>query len=76
MEKVEEQQIALPARGLSRFGDFANRLPFSRETFRKLSLEKKAPQPLRMGVRCTFYRNEDIIRFLADPLGFVVEGEL
>ena len=76
MEKVEEQQIALPARGLSRFADIANHLPFSRETFRKLSLEKKAPQPLRMGVRCTFYRNEDIIRFLADPLGFVVEGEL
>ena len=76
MEIVEQQQTALPAGGLSRYADFANTLPFSRETFRKLSLEKKAPQPMRIGVRCTFYRNDDILRFLADPLGFVVEGEL
>lgn len=71
--KAGQQEIVLPKIGMSRWSDFAILIPFSRETFRKLSLRKKAPQPMRLGVRCTFYRNEDIHRFLENPLEFDAE---
>lgn len=70
MKKEGARPRVLPLTGMSRWADFAEYMPFSRETFRKLSLCKKAPQPMRLGVRCTFYRNEDIHRFLENPLEF------
>jgi hypothetical protein len=64
------QPISLPAEGMSRFSQFKGFLPFSREKFRQLSKLGKAPQPIRMGIRCTFYPNEELHRFLADPLSY------
>lgn len=64
----------LPIDGMSRLNQFKKFLPFSRETFRKLSKDGKAPQPMRLGVRCTFYSNRELHRFLANPLAYHWEG--
>lgn len=60
----------LPLTGKSRFSQLKKFLPISREKFRQLSLEGKAPQPERMGIRCTFYDNREIHRWLADPVNY------
>jgi hypothetical protein len=60
----------LPHDGCSRWSQFAEFSPVCRETFRKLSIEGKAPKPIRMGIRCTFYQNRELHKFLADPLTY------
>jgi hypothetical protein len=60
----------LPEDGMSRFSQFKRFLPFSKEKFRQLCKLGKAPIPIRMGVRCTFYRNQELHRFLSDPLNY------
>ena len=65
-----QESITLPIIGMSRWSQIKSFIPFSKEKFRQLSLAKKAPQPIRMGIRCSFYRNEDIHRFLNDPLNY------
>jgi prophage regulatory protein len=64
----------LPLTGKSRFKSFEPLTPFSREKFRQLSRAGLAPQPERMGVRCTFYDNGELHRFLADPLNYRAKG--
>ena len=64
----------LPADGMSRLGQLKKFLPFSRETFRKLSRDGKAPQPIRMGVRCTFWKNSELHEFFQNPLGYRVKS--
>ena len=63
----------LPDIGWSRYSQFKQFLPFSRETFRKLVRDRKAPQPLRMGIRCTMYSNAELNRFLANPMSYEIE---
>ena len=60
----------LPAVGKSRFSQFQKFLPFSKEKFRQLSKGGKAPEPERMGIRCTYYDNRELHRFLADPINY------
>ncbi|GJL73375.1 MAG: hypothetical protein NMNS01_25740 [Nitrosomonas sp.] len=60
----------LPLTGKSRWKQFSRFCPVSKETFRKLSLERRAPQPERLGIRCTFYDNAELHRWLADPLNY------
>ena len=62
----------LPHDGCSRWSQFAEFSPVCRETFRRLSIEGKAPKPIRMGIRCTFYQNRELHKFLADPLNYEV----
>lgn len=64
----------LPLTGKSRYSKFKQFSPVSRETFRKLSLEGRAPQPERMGIRCTYYDNAELHRWLADPINYRVGG--
>ncbi len=64
----------LPHDGCSRWAQFAEFSPVCRETFRRLSLQGKAPKPIRMGIRCTFYQNKELHKFLANPLGYKSEG--
>ncbi len=69
----KEKQVSpavIPTPGKSRWRKVAKHSPVSRETFRKLSKEGKAPQPERMGIRCTFYDNEEILKWLADPVNY------
>ncbi|WP_233623154.1 helix-turn-helix transcriptional regulator [Burkholderia seminalis] len=63
-------QPALPAVGLSKWSQIQPFIPLCRESWRKLVLAGKAPQPIRLSSACTVYRNEDVHRWLADPLGY------
>jgi hypothetical protein len=67
---IKQEPHTLPSIGMSRWSQIKTFIPFSKEKFRQLSLAKKAPQPIRLGIRCSFYRNEEIHRFLADPLNY------
>lgn len=60
----------LPKDGVSRFHQIAPFLPFSRETWRKLVLAKKAPQPIKIGMRCTMYPNAEMHNWFADPANY------
>ena len=64
----------LPHDGCSRWSQFAEFSPVCRETVRRLSLQGKAPKPIRMGIRCTFYQNKELHKFLANPLGYKSEA--
>lgn len=75
MNAKEAQQAVpatLPLTGKSRFSQFKKFIPISREKFRQLSKQGKAPQPERMGIRCTFYDNSELHRWLADPISYRV----
>ena len=69
---AQSERTTLPHDGMSRFKQFQTFLPVSRETWRKLVNEGKAPQPVRMG-RCNLYRNSELHAFLADPLNYRAE---
>ncbi|MEK6735245.1 MAG: transcriptional regulator [Pseudomonadota bacterium] len=64
---LSQNPEVLPLTGKSRWSKLSKFSPVSRETFRKLSLNGQAPQPERMGVRCTFYDNQELHKWLADP---------
>jgi predicted DNA-binding transcriptional regulator AlpA len=70
----QETLITLPDVGLFRFKHFAPFLPFSRETWRKLVLEGKAPAPIRMGGRCTVWPAAELHKFLRDPVNYRTEA--
>lgn len=73
----ENHQVApqpLPTIGKSRWSRIQPFSPVSRECFRQLSLKGRAPQPERMGIRCTFYDNHELNQWLADPVNYVAPG--
>jgi predicted DNA-binding transcriptional regulator AlpA len=70
MKKIPNSPTALPEPGKSRWNKFKSRCPVSKETFRKLSKAGKAPQPERMGIRCTFFDNAELNKWLADPINY------
>ncbi|CAN5792414.1 hypothetical protein BH11PSE12_BH11PSE12_02160 [soil metagenome] len=61
---------ALPLDGMSRWGQFKQFCPFSREKFRTLALAGKAPQPVRFSLRTTAYSNRELHKFFDDPLNY------
>lgn len=63
----------LPAMGLSKWDQIAPFIPCCRETWRKLSLAGLAPQAIRLNKNCTVYKNEEVHRYLNDPLGYRAE---
>lgn len=63
----------LPSIGFSRWTQIAPFVPMGRETWRKLVRAGKAPQPTYFSKTCAAYKNEEIYRFLADPLNYRVE---
>jgi prophage regulatory protein len=70
---VKEKPIypdVLPLTGKSRYQQFKKFSPVSKEKFRQLSKAGKAPQPERMGIRCTFYDNQELHRWLSDPVNY------
>lgn len=76
MAKQENQvsPAVLPLTGKSRFSQFKKFIPVSREKFRQLAKEGSAPKPERMGSRCTFYDNQELHRWLSDPINYRVGG--
>ncbi len=63
----------LPLTGKSRWSQFKKFSPVSRETYRKLSLEGRAPQPERLGIRCTYFDNQELHRWLANPAAYRID---
>jgi predicted DNA-binding transcriptional regulator AlpA len=72
-EKAESGQAnepILPRVGLSTWRMIAPFIPMCRESWRKLVVAGRAPQPIRLTSSCSMYRNEDVLAWLADPLGY------
>ncbi len=69
----QAQPATLPMTGKSRWSKVEPFSPVSREKYRTLALEGKAPQPERLGIRCTFYDNLELHRWLADPVNYKTE---
>jgi predicted DNA-binding transcriptional regulator AlpA len=67
---ADARSQTLPAIGLSKWPQIAAFLPVGRETWRQLVRAGKAPQPIRLSERCVVYRNEEIHRYLSDPLNY------
>jgi len=66
----------LPATGLLKWRQIASFLPVGRETWRKLVLAGKAPQPVRFSKTVVAYRTEDIHAWLADPVGYTASASV
>jgi prophage regulatory protein len=67
-------QQTLPAVGFSRWSHLQQFIPVSRETWRKLVKEGRAPQPQRWTERCTVYSNEEIHRWMKNPAAYQVQA--
>lgn len=66
MQGTSKPEI-LPLTGKSRWSQIKKFSPVSRETFRKLCKQGRAPQPERLGIRCTYFDNQELHRWLANP---------
>lgn len=60
------QDIGLPPMGYSRWKQFQQFCPISREKFRQLVRAFKAPQPTYLSSRCAMYKNAELHEFLRD----------
>ena len=63
----------LPTDGMSRYRALSSYIPVSREKWRTLVREGKAPQPITLSSRCVMYRNSEVHEWLKDPLNYRVE---
>lgn len=70
-DKIETP--TLPTVGLSRWANLSPFVAVSRETWRKLVMAGKAPQPKRLGERCTVWDNSEVHEWLRDPAAWVSE---
>lgn len=73
-QESQVHPVSLPTTGKSRWSKIKHFSPVSREKFRQLSLEGKAPQPERLGIRCTFFDNTELHKWLADPVNYRIGG--
>jgi len=63
----------LPHLGRGRWQDIAPFVGVSREKWRQLVNEGKAPSPLRLTTRCTLYDFSAVHAWIADPANFTVK---
>ncbi len=63
----------LPTEGMSRYTGIKPFIPVSREKWRQLVRDGRAPQPITLSSRCVLYRNSDIHEWLKDPLNYRAE---
>lgn len=64
----------LPLIGKSRWEQVRPYVGVSRETWRKLYIDGKAPTPQRVSKRVTLYDNAEIHKWIADPQGYRCQG--
>ena len=64
-----------PVDGLSRWGDIKHLIPVSKEKWRQLIRDGYAPPVTRLGIRCSFQSNREILRWLSDPLSYRAQKE-
>ncbi|QWE17084.1 AlpA family transcriptional regulator [Polynucleobacter sp. AP-Nino-20-G2] len=62
----------LPHDGMSRWSQIKSFVPISREKFRQMVRDGQAPQPVKLGIRCTMWRNAELHEFLNDPASYEV----
>ena len=68
--------LGFPVDGLSRWGDIKHLIPVSREKWRQLIRDGYAPPVTRLGIRCSFQQNREILRWLSDPLSYRAQKEV
>ncbi|QDJ57292.1 helix-turn-helix transcriptional regulator [Bordetella hinzii] len=61
---------AIRPEGLYRWKEFADRIPYSRETWRQRVNAGTAPKPAQQTGACTAWRGQDLLDWLADPMGY------
>lgn len=59
--------------GLYRWDEFADRIPFSRETWRKRIINGRAPAGEALSSSCTVWRGRDIRAWLSNPTTYSKE---
>lgn len=67
---IPSSNLQLPATGRGRWADIAPFVGVGRETWRQLTLEGKAPTPIRLTERCTLYDFGQVHAWIADPLNY------
>ena len=78
MATIETQQATprpIFPEGLYRWSEFANRIPYSRETWRLRVKEGRAPRPVLVDEGRTAWRGADILQWLQDPVGYKAPAE-
>lgn len=73
-ERYQTPPQALPPQGLSRWRQIAPFVNVSRETWRVLVLEGRAPQKINLGARCCYWRNKEVLEWLANPTTYRAGG--
>ena len=71
IHKVPE---TLPSVGFSRWSQLQYFIPVSRETWRKLVKDGRAPQPQRWTERCTVYSNAEVHRWMQNPATYQAQA--
>lgn len=72
---VVESETKFPVDGMSRWGDIKHLIPVSKEKWRQLIRDGYAPPVTRLGIRCSFQSNREILRWLSDPLNYRAKTE-
>ena len=62
--------------GLYRWDEFADRIPFSRETWRQRILKGQAPAATITSRACTAWRGSDILAWLKEPDAYLKETNI
>lgn len=66
-----DKQKDLPRVGVSKWSEIERFVCISREKWRQLGIQGRAPKPIRMGARCTVYSNVEVHRWISDPQNYV-----
>lgn len=64
MAAAHKSASTIHPEGLYRWDEFADRIPFSRETWRKRVLAGQAPAAKLVSRACTAWKGEDILAWL------------
>jgi prophage regulatory protein len=72
VRKPERIPDSLPRTGKSRWRQLQYFIPVSRETWRKLQKENRAPRPQLFGKRCALWDNSEVHDWLSDPSAYRV----
>lgn len=59
--------IKIKPEGLYAWSEIAPFVGVGRETWRRYVLARTAPQPVRLGTRCTRYRGGDVLAWIKEP---------
>ncbi|WP_080436350.1 helix-turn-helix transcriptional regulator [Burkholderia ubonensis] len=72
---VQYEPQALPLDGFTRWADLKRIVPLSHESVRLRERAGRFPRRVQLGsARCVGWPNRELHRWLADPVGYRVEG--